>query len=456
MSYRSATLAAAVGFVALASGDALATGSRVNSMGGTLGYVDGYLVFEDEVNVFDLPATLTKFGNRVFIDELSGAGAGFPNSRFGIHYSISDYTVIAAYGSNVDGGIGLSLPWNRVGVGPGLLGSRASVTAGTVNTTNFGANTAAAASGAAGSSDLTANHKASILFAHDVDGFRFGAGLGFYGDSLQVESPNANLRDLSVFVMNVDLGIGFDFMGENSVDFGIGIDFGLFDDLAGPQEIEQFAPDTIFGFTLRGRGIINFFQGTQLIPYGSFELAFEGLRNALPGQTATGNYRNIAFEVGIALKVEPWERVAIYPLLGMRYDDWVVEDNTNVRSDDRRWTLPYYGFGVDARIWDWFAFRMGARQYLLFDKVGSKAAGNESDTRDSKVVTTFDTGFSLFFGKNDEWVIDAHLSPDFFLLGPNLISGANTPRPATDEFNNPTGTAGVGGMNFDVALKYAW
>lgn len=455
MSNKSATLVAALGLAALASGDALATGTRVNSMGASLGYVDGYLAIEDEVNVFDLPATLTKFGNRVFIDELSGAGSGFPNSRFGIHYSIDDYTVIAAYGSNVDGGIGLSLPWNRRGVGPGLLGSRATVTPdGAVNPAAQPI-TAAAAAGD-NSSDLTANHKATLLFAHDVDGFRFGVGLGFYGDSLQVESPNAALRDLSVFVMNVDLGIGFDFMGENSVDFGIGIDFGLFDDLAGPQEIEQFAPDTVFGFTLRGRGVINFFQGTQLIPYGSFELAFEGLKNAVPGQTATGNYRNIAFEVGIALKVEPFEKVSIYPLVGLRYDDWVVEDNTNVLSDDRRWTLPYYGFGLDARIWDWFAFRMGARQYLLFDKVGSKQAGAESDTRDSKVVTTFDTGFSLYFGKNDEWVIDAHLSPDFFLLGPNLISGANTPRPATDEFNNPTGTGGVGGMNFDVALKYAW
>lgn len=453
MSNKSVTFVAALGLAALASGDAMATGSRINSMGGTLGYVDGYLAFEDEVNVFDLPATLTKFGNRVFIDELSGAGAGFPNSRFGVHYSIDDFTVIGFYGSNVDGGISLSLPWNRQGVGPALLGSKATVAGGTVNP----AAPAATAAGAAGSnSDLTANHKISVMFAHDVDGFRFGAGLGFYGDSTQVEAPNTNLTDLSVFVMNIDLGLGFDFMGENSVDFGIGIDFGLFDNTFGPQETPQFEPDTIFGFTLRGRGVINFFQGTQLVPYGSFELAFEGLKDARPGATATGNYRNIAFEVGLALKVEPFERVAIYPLIGMRYDDWVVEDNTNVLSDDRRWTLPYYGFGLDARIWDWFAFRMGARQYLLFDKVGAKQAGAESDTRDSKVVTTFDTGFALFFGKNDEWVIDAHLSPDFFLIGPQIISGSATPRPINDEFNNPTGSGGAPGLNFDVALKYAW
>ena len=459
MSFRYATLVAAAALMLLAPLDATAGGSRVNSMGATLGYTDGYLAFEDEVNVFDLPATLTKFGNRVMIDELSGAGAAFPNSRFGFHYSLSDYTVIAAYGSNVDGGIGLSLPWNRIGIGPGLMGSRASAAGGVVGVAPVvGAPLGANAAGAAGdgSSDLTANHKATILFAHDIGGFRFGVGLGFYGDSLQVESPNAALRDLSVFVMNVNLGLGFDFMGENSIDFGIGIDFGTFDDVAGPQELEQFAPDTMFGIKLRGRGVINFFQGTQLVPYGSVELNFEGLKNAQPGQNATGSYRNIAFELGIALKVEPFEKVYIYPLLGMRYDDWVVEDNQNVLSDDRRWTLPYYGFGLDARIWDWFAFRMGARQYLLFDKVGSKAAGQENDTRDSKVVTTFDTGFALFFGKNDEWVIDAHMSPDFFLVGPNLVSGAVTPRAAVDEFNNPTGSGGVAGLNFDVGLKYAW
>jgi hypothetical protein len=453
MSIRNATLGAlALGLAVFASADAHALGSRVNSMGATLGYADGYLVFEDEVNVFFLPATLTKFGNRAYIDELSGAGSGFPNSRFGFHYSLSDYTVIAAFGSNVDGGIGLNLPWNRSGVGPGLMTSKAAVT----GFAPAKSTTAAAAAGAAGSADLTADHKATIMFAHDIDGFRFGVGLGFYGDSLQIESPNAAITDKSVFVMNIDLGIGFDFMGENSVDFGLGIDFGTFDDVSPPQETVNFEPDTMFGISLHGRGIINFFQGTQLIPYGGFELAFEGLRDARQGAVATGNYRNIAFEVGIALKIEPFEKVWVYPVLGMRYDDWVVEDNTDVTVDDRRWTLPYYGFGLDARIWDWFALRMGARQYLLFDKVGQKIAGNEDDQRDSSVVTTFDVGFGLFFGKNDEWVIDAHLSPDFFLLGPNFISGATMSPAATDEFNNPTGVSPLGGMNFDVALKYAW
>lgn len=451
MSNRILAVAIMSGLLLVCAGSAFATGTRLNSMGAAGAYfvgefpvfVTGNLAIEDEANIFQLPATLTKYGNRVMIDELQGTFDTFGGARFGIHYSISDYTVLAVYGSNVDAGVGLGAPFGAPyqPTSPFLAGGQTTAAA----AAGVG-NPAGDASG--GNPDLTADYKGSIMFAHDIGGFRFGAGIHIFGDSAKVEAPNEAIQDIGVLVMDFDLGVGFDFMGDNSLDFGIGIKFGTFDYILPPQEKEYYGPETNFAIDLTGRGILNFFQGTQIIPYGQILYEVQGLTDTdpPPGQQGQfGDYSHFGLELGVDLKIEPFERVYIYPGFGFRLDTWKVAAlGGNEPEIDRRLALPYYGFGLDARIWDWFVFRMGARQYVLFDKEGTfVSGGTETDTRDAKVITTFDTGFSLIFGENDNWIIDAHLQPEFFLNGPSIISGNAT-------------TDGVGHMNIDVALKYTW
>ena len=48
-------------------------------------------------------------------------------------------------------------------------------------------------------------------------------------------------------------------------------------------------------------------------------------------------------------------------------------------EDDTRFTLPFYGFGVDARVWKWFAFRFGARQYVMSASEGSQIQETTED-----------------------------------------------------------------------------
>lgn len=440
---------AASSLVALGASNASATGTRLRSMGAIHGvptagmnltaypvFAEAWLAYEDEANIFYLPATLTRYGNRVMIDELSGNyaefGNAYPRARFGFHYNITDFTVLAFYGSNADVSVASTRPFTNAG-GP-----------------SAGDHTISA--GEAGNVDLTADLKGSIVFAHDLGGIRLGMAFNAWGDSLQVEAPAGAVSDISVMVIDFDLGFGLDFTGNNSLDFGLGMKFSTFDattsqvNEGAPQEITLYEPETNFGIEFNFRGIFNFFQGMQIIPFAQVVFEREGLTDSFPANTTDRPFADsdhFGIEVGVNLKIEPFENVFIYPTLGMRFDLYTVATNVGDIVDDRRFTLPYYGFGLDARIWDWFAFRMGARQFIVFDKnaevIVTNGGNNESDVRDSDVITTFHTGFGLYFGETDNWIIEAHMSPDFFLNGPNVISGNQT-----------------GQFALDAAIKYVW
>jgi hypothetical protein len=402
-------------------------------------FAESWLSYEDEVNIFALPATLTRYGNRAMFDEVSGNyeefGNAYPRARFGFHYSITDYTVLAFYGSNADTGVASSRPYTNA--------DRPSA--------------ADHASGGASAEelarlDLTADLKGSILFAHDLGGVRLGLAFNAWGDSLQIQAPDSAVSDVSVLTIDFDLGLGLDFTGDNSIDFGLGLKFSTFDatstiSVAGaPQEVTLFEPETNFGIDFNFRGVFSFFQGTQIVPFAHIMFERQGITDTFPANQTDRPFADsdhFAFEAGVNLKIEPFDKVYIYPVLGVRFDLFTVATNLGDIVDDRRFTLPYYGFGLDARIWDWFAFRMGARQFIIFDKeaeslVGAGGNNSESDVRDSDVVTTFHTGFGLYFGETDNFVIEGHLNPSFFLNGPNVISG------------------NAGQFNFDFAIKYLW
>jgi hypothetical protein len=61
------------------------------------------------------------------------------------------------------------------------------------------------------------------------------------------------------------------------------------------------------------------------------------------------------------------------------------------------------------------------------------------------IDTELHTGFGLLFGENDEWRIDAHLSPAFFVKGPYILTGSTT-----------TTEGGAEQMNASIALQYLW
>jgi hypothetical protein len=454
----------------LATQTAWATGTRVRSMGAFHGvptagfnmtnypsFVEGWLAYEDEVNIFFLPATLTHYGNRAMIDELQGNFAeldGFPRARFGFHYSITDFTVIALYGSNAETGVGMTRP---------STGGESAFSAVTGN--DQGDNTDPT------NPDLMADLVASALFAHDFGGIRFGAGLHVWSDSFERKAPSSDIRDVSTWLVDIDLGLGLDFVGDNSLDFGLGIKFGSFTSVgtiqvpSGNQQVDQdfdyFKPETNFGIDLNARGMFWLTDGLQIVPFLHFAFERQGMTRFELAQANDGsgqlisqtlNYADsdhFGIEFGADLKIQPFENtpVFIYPTLGFRVDTWAVSGPSGDIDDDYSLVMPYYGFGLDARIWDWFAFRMGARQMVFINKNASRVsnAANpqdvaETDDRDTQIITTFDLGFALFFGENDNWIIEGHLQPEFFLNGPNFVSG------------NTTGP----GLNLDAAVKYVW
>ena len=141
----------------------------------------------------------------------------------------------------------------------------------------------------------------------------------------------------------------------------------------------------------------------------------------------------------------PADNIAIYAGAGFRTDAFEVVDRSQTLDKDLRLTLPFYGFSVDARVWKWFAFRMGARQYVMSDTDGTISGLDETAETTRVIDTTLNMGFGLFFGANDEWRIDADLSPAFFVKGPYMLSGTST-----------TTADGTEQMNASIAVQYLW
>lgn len=442
----------------MVASSAWASGTRIRSMGGRFvlpsagtnfnistapEMAEAWLAYDDEINIFMLPATLTKYGNRAMFDELSIAAENgdptvlgeYPRARFGFHLNLTEYTVLALYGSNADVGVAAITPNTNFG-GPSAGGYT----------------TADAAANGEGV-DLSADLKLSMLIAHDLGGVRLGLAFNVWGDSFSIEAPDDQAAQVDALVIDFDLGLGLDFTGDNSLDIGLGLRFadftstGTFAVGGVPQEVNFFEPETNFGIELNARGVINFFQGMQLIPFAQFIFEREGITDVFPADQQNRRFADtdhFGIELGVNLKIEPFENVFIYPTLGMRFDLIMTETESGDLVDDRRFAVPYYGFGLDARIWDWFAWRMGARQYMVFDQDASTIVVNETttaetDQRDHDVLTTFDMGFALFFGETDNFILEFHMNPDILLNGPNLVSGV-----VTDNFM------------FDAAVKYLW
>ncbi len=462
--------------------------TRLQSMGANPGgmgmvqsaeFVDGALAIDDSSNVFALPGTLALYPNIAIMDNLSWSDDVGATGMFGFHYALEEYTVMALYGGQGRSALASSRPGTLAGGANALEGANGVGSADGV----FIDGTAEGQS-----PDLSGNLWFGILFAHDFGGLRLGASVQSYTDNQQTTLPEPQAAEMSNWLMDVDLGLGLDFDTEDSLDFGLGLRFGSLkytgpttfrgEDLA-EAEIAFYTPYTNFGFDFMGRGQFQLTEGTELIPYGHITYEIEGVTDefevdpADPAKLvsstqpkAFGDYSHFGLEIGMALKLTPGDKISIYPGLGFRTDTYSVDNRAGSIEDDMRVSLPYYGFGVDARVWNWFAVRFGARQYVLFDTDASTideevtetlydADGNattttskttvEQESKVTRVTTNMQMGFGLFFGENDEWQIDVQMSPAFFVKGPYILSGATT-----------TVEGGAEQMNASVAVQYLW
>ena len=444
LSWKLVALAVVLGWTASAH----ASVTRLQSMGanpaglgiGKTGqFVEGMIAIDDSTNIFALPGTLIFYPSLATMDNVTWSDTDGASGMFGFHYALGEYTVFALYG----------------GTGTNSIAQTESTTAGE------NSNAITAAKGVVGDGSLPVEEGSNAphldgemwfgaLFAHDVGGVRLGAGLHMFSANNQMTLPAEVAGESSNWAVDVDLGLGLDFETEDSLDFGLGIRYGDFA-YKGPvpggtaEPANYFTAETHFGFDFTGRGKFLLYEGTELIPYGQLAYEAEGVNNRAVVGGNRGDSSHVGIELGSNLKIMPGDNIAIYAGAGFRTDTYTVVDRFQTIDDDLRLTLPFYGFSVDARVWKWFAFRMGARQYVMSDTDGSINGAVENSTTKRVIDTNLNVGFGLFFGANDEWRVDADLSPAFFVKGPYLLSGTST-----------TTAGGAEQMNASIAVQYLW
>jgi hypothetical protein len=485
--------------VVTAAPAAFATQTRINAMdGGARG-----ITMEDEATVFWYPAQLPNYGDMAFVDQLNPTFAG---SYFGFHYAITDDLVLGIHGGVINSKTRASTYdrgfypagntfTGRQGLGVGFHASQATDTAagGTTNgmVSGGGANEvsglggmsirdwggvqgAGAGADAIGDVDL----KIGMMFGARFGGFRLGLMFNVLGDDANYQQPDDPQpgptffqTDQGALLIDLAIGTGFDLpVGDMDLYFGVEIgeveDFrDAFDNAGIAQNLLEHWDASHFAIRFGARAQLEASDTTTIVPHLSFAYGSQSVEHlgvagapqvACPtgtcaNQNATWDAFNFAF--GADVRLELWEDVFVVPGIGMMYAQQNLSGPVTIDRDlDYLVTFPYYGFGLDIKIFKYVDFRFGANQYVHFGRTTAYPNGTPAhERRESFVATTFATGLGLNIPvKESTLSLDLNINPLHWLDGPTAITGSVGAQAAG------AGAVGTGNWGIDLALKYDW
>lgn len=449
MSVRITTAALSAAMLLSAAPQALATQPRIDAMGGGVKSI----TIEDEVNIFDFPSLLVRYGNTTYLDNLH-VGAPFPNGRFGFHFNLGDDTVLAIVGSSTKSAT--RAPNNTGGAGDTAFTPTGNpITGGESLGIGAEASEAPEAQGGSQGAIGSVEHRYGILFATVLgSSTRFGVMLNILADNDDIEQPNGAKVDQGGFLFDLGVGLGLDLEG-SELELSAGLALGFADDFADGvsastgQQAELIERNAVshFGFRLMGRWTFDFFNQSKIVAYTTFLLGSQSVefKNVAPGSfVPSGSYSGINFAIGADWRLEPFKGVIVSPGLGFRIAQMTLEGSTQTNRDaDQLIQLPFYGVGVDLQIADWIAVRFGASQSVNVMRdsdtnVVAQGVTTQHDTTD--VVTSFALGLGLHIPVSESTLtIDLNVNPDILINGPYLLTGTTT-----------------GQFGLNAAVKYAW
>lgn len=454
--------------VVAAAPNAFATQARIDSMGGG----PKYWTIEDETNIFDFPSLLVRYGNQTYVDDLKG---GFANTRFGFHYSLSDDFVLGVYGGLVNSGTrpvaDPTDPSESFDVGGNTFTGSHSLGVGKVaGTADFAQGPVEPLPGAVSDVDL----KIGLLLAMNLGStMRLGFMLNILGDNADVEQPAGTKIDQGATLVDFGGGIGVDLAG-SELELGLGIEFGTAEDFRdarnNPQSdlsgneiqgelLEHWSVASHLGLRLNARWTFDFVDQSNLVLYARLHTMSQEVTrfnmNLIPAnqfpQAQTGLWSGTDFVVGADLRLNPFEDVIVAPGLGIRYAQVSLSgthfngDDANIeqidRDVDRLVSFPFYGVGVDVKVFDWCDYRFGAFQSVDFERASVTAGGITSEQRISHVQTHVATGVGVELPVAESLLtFDLNVNPLWWLNGPDAFTG-----------NGSNTTFGVTG-----SIKYDW
>lgn len=420
---------AVVAALSLAAVSAWATDTRINSLSagsvdmtnaanGAAGvsFNEKVMTIRDTANIYAFPQYLPTYKNSVDADAVQGSSYGTMNIR----YALSDDAVLLLYGKRS--------PWKPV----------------TAINSVAGANVPGV-SGYAPTQDPT-NHQFGLGFGMKAgETVKIGAHASIGGHNASTNQPKNNtLFDLTA-------GLGLELSETNSLDFGLNLGFGSFNDFNDSGQA-VYQPNGIFNFGLNFKGEFQVHQIAKIVPYAAFRIDSRNVSHgpdANPGdnETQQGNLSITALQVGSDLAIQPVEGVLIQPGIGLGFATSSLNGtnastpvgaptqiNTVDNSSNR--IVPYYGFAAEAKAFDWMKLRLAARQQVVVTNIGNTLTQGSNEKHLSSVVNTVTTGvgFNLM-----GWDLDVNMNPAYFNNGVFAATGNAT-----------------GGWGVDWALLYRW
>jgi|GEM_PF-2237169 len=460
---RLGTLAAITATIGLAAPQALATGTRIDSMGGEA----KYWTVEDEVNIFDFPSLLVRYGNMTYADNINAA---FANTRFGFHLGIGDDFVLAAFGGRINSttrttGTGFDVAGNSFtgasGVGVGQQAGLAGAALGGPQGEGMNSFTATNPFAGPTAQNITdVDLKFGLIAALNIgETMRLGLMINALGDDGDTEQPeNGAQHDRGALLMDIALGFGLDLVNAE-LELTLGVEFGFLEDfrdagnaVTGAQEdLLQHWTASHFGLRFNARFRYDFDEQYKLIAYLGFNYGSQSVEQlnvnpAVPPGFVGGEWGGLDLKLGADLRMELFEDVFVVPGIGMRWAQISLSGGGFTDRDvDRLLSLPYYSVGVDLKVFDWLDLRFGAVQSIDFIRnstTGAAAPGAPTSTtenRASDVRTTLNTGVGIHVPINESMLsLDVNVNPLFWVTGPDFISGTGP------------------GFGVSGAIKYDW
>lgn len=253
-----------------------------------------------------------------------------------------------------------------------------------------------------------------LFYGTDLGGSKFGAHLNFQNMSTKSENDTTftgdNNRERSQSFYDFTFSLT-EATGQWDVALNAGL--GTFTNLDDSGLVIS-EPDGMYNFGLYGR----YFQvknpNYTLIHHIAVMSAKDGYKDA------GGSYADkwVGFEIGSGFNFTPSSHVLGVFDFGFKYIKYTYEETGESDYDNKVYALPYFKMGLDGEVFKWLDVRFGATSYWTNDKDEF-----ESQSYTQKYAQN-DTYFGLGFNWNHLHV-DTEANPDFFLAGPDFLSGAS-------------------------------
>lgn len=417
---------------ALSASPALASETRIDSMGGGV----KLWTVEDEANIFDFPSLLVRWGNRVYVDRIEATTDDIPGGHFGFHYNLSDETVLAFFGAHINSTTDGPAADGGVAGNSGYVGSGNLITGGLTlgNATGPIFGVGGDAVQAQGGAATSAEYRYGIMFATQLGATtRFGLSLNVAGDNDDIDSPNNVQTDTGTLLFDLGLGLGVDLSG-SELELSAGLNIGLLESAADNPgtgvDLEDVWSGSHFGLRLGGRWTFDFVNQSKIVAYTQFALASQDLEqvNTTASPAPSGSYSQLSFILGADLRIEPFQGVIVSPGLGFYVAQQTLENpGTVIRDANLLFGLPFYGIAVDLKLADWVALRFGAQQFVNMLRESQTTAGSTNTHSTTDVITTFAWGLGFDIPVAESALeIDLAMNPTFLNNGPNVLSGNTT------------------------------